>query len=291
MAHGDDFGLLRLQARSVRRYLDRDLLHQIIIVENPSPGKPIAWRDDLRRDYADLAHRVRFIHARELTEIPHYVSGWFAQQVLKLLVSTMVGTERYVLLDGKNHLVAPLGRDFLETASGGMTLPAMNYTDHDMRPYFEATLGYFGLDYRQHIGRFLPTTTPFTLPTQTVRDCVRHVQAKEGKPFVEAFIQGGFKLSEFFLFGAYLIASGERLTDRYDLSGRKCQTIWAATGTQDALRMIGQYDAEPLPVFAVHRKAIPRLDPAVQHALARLWTRRRLFPDQDSAMRFLANRS
>jgi hypothetical protein len=42
VAHAGDYGLLCLQARSMKRYIDRDLCREIIVIENPQPGKPTA---------------------------------------------------------------------------------------------------------------------------------------------------------------------------------------------------------------------------------------------------------
>src|SRR5947207_402930 len=114
VAHRDDLKFLHLQARSLQLYLSRDLAAEILVVKNPRAKQATKWPGSLRREYGDLADLVRFIEAKEIAEIPAAASGWFSQQILKLMVSQVVNTDRYLLLDAKNHLVFPLTRNFLE---------------------------------------------------------------------------------------------------------------------------------------------------------------------------------
>src|SRR5262249_50565844 len=160
----------------------------------------------------------------------------------------------------KNHLVFPLSRSGIESSEGKMRLHLMNYERHVMRPFLENTLAYFQLDLPECIGTFLPTTTPFPLPSEKVRELIREVEGRERMSFPKAFVHDGFKRSEFFLFAAYVIASGQALTDYYDFSGIKHPTIWAGNTREESLQMIASSEVRRLPVFAVHRKAIPRLD-------------------------------
>ena len=139
------------------------------------------------REYGSLAPAVRFVDARQITDMPPYVSGWFSQQILKLMAARIVQTERYLVLDAKNHLVFPLTRRCIETSSGRMLLHSMNYEHHNMQSFLANTLDYFGFSLQDHVKGFLPTTTPFPLSTETVRDLVRYIEAREKKPFPEAF--------------------------------------------------------------------------------------------------------
>jgi hypothetical protein len=283
----DDDGLMTLQARSLRRYLDASLVDRIIVIESPHRAHAYGRQDALRREYGALARRVRFVDVRRVAGIPRYVSGWFAQQILKLLVARIIRTERYVVLDAKNHLVAPWQRGHLEAPSGRMRLRPMNYTENVMRPYFESTLASLGVDARPHLERFVPTTTPFTFPTADVRELVDRIEQREGKPFEIAFGDGGFNRTEFFLFGAHLIASGRAIDDVYELSGPKNYTVWPELTTAGILAVLQASEADGNPMFATHRRAIATMSEESRDALAAYWLRHGLFASRSSAERFL----
>lgn len=239
------------------------------------------------REYGSLAPAVRFVDARQITDMPPYVSGWFSQQILKLMAARIVQTERYLVLDAKNHLVFPLTRRCIETSSGRMLLHSMNYEHHNMQSFLANTLDYFGLSLRDHVKGFLPTTTPFPLSTETVRDLVRYIEAREKKPFPEAFVDDGFKRTEFFLVGAYLIAYGRQLAEFYDLSGPGWATVWPEDTAEEIRRKIAWCETNAIAVFAVHRRAIPQFDESTRHAIAAFWQRRHLFRTLELPLRFL----
>jgi hypothetical protein len=289
VAHHDDYGLMRLQARSLARYMERALAAEILVVENPQPGRPVGWRETLTEEYGDLSPRVRFLDAREVADIPLGMSGWFSQQVLKLTVARLVSTDRYVVLDGKNHLVHPLSRSDVEAPSGKPRSFLMSFRDHPMRPFFENTLAYFGLDPHGHLDGFTPTTTPFTLPSQRVRDLVEWIESREGRTFAEAFVWDGYKRSEFFLFAAYLLSKGERLSDLYEFSAAPSPAIWPESTGAESIAAIAKCEREQSPFFAVHRRAFPSLDAETRGAIAAFWYRRGLCRSVESPARFLAN--
>ena len=289
VAYRDDHGLLRLQAQSMAMYLAREFVAEIVVIENPRPGQPTDWRDLLLQDYGSLAPKVRFVRARELADIPGKVSGWFSQQILKLMASRIVTTDHYVVLDGKNHLVYPLARNFFETPSGLLRSYLMSYEAHPMKEYLINTLEYFGLDPRHHVGAFMPTTTPFALPTGLVRELVQHVETREQRRFPDAFLYDGYKRSEFFLLCAYILATGRSFEHFYDLSGAKCPTIWPESNAEDCLEAITSSERGACPFFAVHRRAFPTFDGETLLALAAYWVRRGLFNSVEAPLRFLSS--
>jgi len=124
-----EYEFLALQARSMRKYCPRALVFAIIVIDNGRKPLRPSLRDRLLAEYGDLAERVRFVRATEISA--NLVrSGWWNQQVLKLLVARLVQSERYVILDAKNHLVFDLKADFLESKDGRA---AIEYQDWNNR--------------------------------------------------------------------------------------------------------------------------------------------------------------
>src|SRR5262245_65860 len=170
--------LLALQARSLRIYCPRDLIAAIIVIDNSERGLPDATCRELLAEYGDLAGIVRFVPATSVASTER-AKGWQSQQLLKLLVANIVETERYVVLDAKNHLVTPLGRQHFEASDGRASVQAHGYRRHLMRPYLERVLDFLDLDPEPLLDRFPQTTTPFTLYSTIARQMTRELSRRE----------------------------------------------------------------------------------------------------------------
>jgi len=278
--------LLRLQARSMCLYCDPGIVHRIFVVENFRPGPEIPWRDNLLNEYGSLSHLVEFVRAERLGNMPP-VEGWWTQQVLKLLVAHIVETDRYVVLDAKNHLVSGLTRDFLETSLGKARINGYSYSQHPLREALERTLRYVGVDPAQYTEFFPRTTTPFTFLTGYVQDLISQVCEREGVLFPTAFITK--KLTEFFLYSGFLVSRG-KLEETYDFSQPICPILWSHMATaNDCLRAVEQAEDRTKPFFSIHRRTIAALDQEARKVIASFWHQRRLFDSDKSAISFLYN--
>jgi Family of unknown function (DUF6492) len=282
-----DLGLMDIQARSMGLYCDPDIVEAIVVIENFVDAVPAAWRERLVAQYGPLAGRVGFAPGAEVTP-PAAVSGWMSQQALKLAVSSFIQTDRYVILDAKNHLVHPLHRGFLETETGQPRIEGGCYAEHAMRGHLEQTCRYVGLDPAGPVEHFVSTSTPFTVITAAARALVANMERIEGVRLAEAMERTG--VSEFFLYGAALRAAG-LLDDLYDWSLPLCQAIWPEEGADDRVvltRIEAARSNDRAPFLGVHRRAIPHLTEAGRRALADLWAERGLFASAAVAAAFLA---
>jgi hypothetical protein len=282
-----DLGLMDIQARSMGLYCDPDLAQAIVVIENFAGPVPTGWRERLLAQYGRLAGRVSFAPATAITA-PADVPGWMSQQALKLAVSSSIETDRYVVLDAKNHLVHRLRLDGLETESGQPRIEGGSYADHSMRSYLEQTCRYVGIDPAGPVEHFVSTSTPFIVITDAARTLVANMERNEGVRLTEAMERRG--VSEFFLYGAALQAAG-LLDELYDWSLPLCPTIWPDYGPDDGLVFAaierarsGEYG----PFFGAHRRAIPRLTEPGRLAIAEFWAGRGLFASAPDAVAFLA---
>jgi len=288
VVYDGDYGLMRLQARSLCKYLDPRQAAEIVVIENAPPSSLVPLRPTLLNDYGQLAAKVRFIEGHQIAAIPASTSGWFSQQILKLMAAGIVRTRYYVVLDGKNHLLRPLPWDFLITASGKPRSYLVSYEFHSLRRFFENTLPKFGLDPQRYLKAFLPTHTPFVFPTTIVRALVAEIEFRARRSFPEAFLYAGHKHTEFFLFGSYLLTR-LRFGDVYDLSGPREAAIWPESSMEHCAATMAYAEACRIPFFAVHRRAFPRLSPQIRGQLAQFWHRHGLFPSTEAALQFLAS--
>jgi hypothetical protein len=280
-----DAGLLHLQARSMRLYCPPELIEEIIIIDNSSPGSKREWQSKLLNQYGYLASFVRIVPAANIAAMSNDVHGWFTQQVLKIEVSSIVRSERYVILDAKDHLVSRLEREFLETPEDQPRTNGHSYANHSLQEYLERTLEYLGLDPLAEINWFPHTDTPFTILRDEARDLVRHVEQKEVKPFASVFLERG--LTEFFMYAGFLVSKGT-LRQHYDITQPHTPHIWPERASaQDCADAIRKADQSGSPFMTVHRRAFAKMDAKGQTLMAEFWHKRGLFASAKDGLRFL----
>ena len=286
VAYDAEAGLLQLQARSMRLYCPADLIEEIILIDNGLPSSK-RWLADLLRQYGDLAPLVRIIPAAKLADVPVGTHGWFKQQVLKVAVASTVRSDRYVVLDAKNHLIRKLHRDFLETPTGLPRINGYSYTAHPMREFLERTLTYFNIDPESHIAWFIRTHTPFTFISTEALDLVRYMEDREGRSFVPVFLEKS--LSEFFLYSAFLMSKGI-LDTSYEFTQPHSTEIWGEKANQKGCtEAVGKAEADGATFLAVHRRATEKIDEPGRKVVAEYWHARGLFPSVSDGIRFLRN--
>jgi hypothetical protein len=97
-----------------------------------------------------------------------------------------------------------------------------------------------------------------------------------------------YELWEFLLYSAYLINSGRPIDQLYVFNLRSCPIIWVHTANRPGFeRAIKKSDELALPFFAVHRRALMRLDGDCRSMIAGFWTRRGLFASPGAAEQFI----
>jgi succinoglycan biosynthesis protein ExoM len=280
-----EFPLLVLQARSMALFLDEALVHEILVIDNSASGIPAAVLAELRREYAHLAGRVQFVRPDEVCRVPA-AGGWRSQQVLKLCISDRVATRHYVVLDAKNHFVATPDAGFFESADGRPTANAYSFETHPLRPELERTLTYLGLEPDDHVGRFTATVTPFVLDTTVVRELIAGLEAREGRPFPDVFVEQ--QLTEFFLYAGWIVARGTPLDEFFELHQQFCPIVWPGKAdTAGVEKAVDEARERRTPLFAVHRRALIKLDAPATTALAGYWASVGLFSDQRAAEQFV----
>ncbi|QIK65367.1 hypothetical protein G7072_02555 [Nocardioides sp. HDW12B] len=283
---GPEVPLLRLQARSFAAFAHPDVVAEVIVLDNTAGGMARKEQQALVADFGVHGPSVRVLRGREVMKVPA-TTGWRSQQVLKLGIAEQVGTPRYVVLDAKNHLVAPLGGDFFEAPDGRirMGLPH-SYAAHSLRPSLERVLTYLGLDLSL-VDRFTTTATPFVLDTATVRSLVEELGAPTGRSFAEEFLD--HDLTEFFLYSGWVRASGP-WEELFDFQPVECPVLWPRNATEEGVAAVSWWVSERgTPFLGVHRRALLRLDPAGLEALASMWADAGLFVSAEDAATFITD--
>jgi hypothetical protein len=286
VAHEIDYELLKIQARSLDLYADPSIIKQIIVVENFTPGKELDWRAELLTLYGSLATRVRFVRSVDLVDMPTAYSGWWTQQVLKLVIAKEITTEWYVTFDAKNQLVNTLRGDFFCSPDGKPTTKLRRgYRTHpQLLDHFQRVLAYFEINVSEYLDDWMPTTTPFILMTWAVRHLTAEIEHRERKPFAQAFLDR--QLTEYFSYAAHLIKCGISHREAYSDSQKVVPVIWEEQGPYAKLvrQIIRAAETHEAPVFGVHRGAIDAMPPECGNRLADFWTQHRLFESRRDAL-------
>lgn len=268
--------LLRLQARSLRRFLDPGCVAEIVVLDNCAGGMGGRARRAVLEDLGSiLAPRATFLRTSELG-VDGGTAGWRSQQAAKLLIARRVRTDHLVVLDAKNHLIRPASAaDFVDdhgVARGG-THP---YATHPLRGDLERTLRYLGADDRrveELVEDFPPTATPFVIDAHLARRMIDDVELRSGRPFIEEFERAG--LLEFFLYSGWSILRGEGVP--VDGEAIQAPIVWPGRaheqGAADAIRHAEETDAA---WFAVHRRALARADAPTRRRIIDFWSERGL---------------
>lgn len=129
----------------MRIYCAVDIIEGIIIIDNSEGALSSRRKKRLLIEYGHLENFVRFFDSREISQVSQ-AHGYDRQQVLKLMVSLIIESERYVVLDAKNHLVFTLERSFLEAPDGRACINIHDYTQDILRPHLERVLAYLNVD-------------------------------------------------------------------------------------------------------------------------------------------------
>lgn len=273
---GPEAALLRLQARSLAHFLDASCVERIIVLDNCTGGMAARTRRSLLAEFGtELAPRVTTIRTASLG-VHGSTAGWRSQQAAKLLIAQQISTPHYVILDAKNHLIAPAHyEDFVDaagTARGG-THP---YTSHPLRADLERTLRSLDADdsdIERCLADFPPTATPFVVETALAIRMMRDVAARAGEPFGAAFERG--RLLEFFLYSGWSILREQRMP--VDGDAIRAPVIWPGRATEEgAAAAIREADATGAAWFSVHRRTLWRADAATRRMLAGFWASRGL---------------
>ncbi len=270
-----EWDLLMLQAKSLGRFADPDLVSRYLVLDQSDRPMPPRRRRKLAKALGPLEDRL------EIQTIASSADGWVQQQVLKLTVAQQIVQDAYVVLDAKTHAVSPITRSTFFATDGRAHLRRYSYLGHPMQSRVETTLAWLGQDVSL-IETDLPgTTTPFVFWTQEVRQLIESVQSRTKSPFASAFASAG--LIEFPLYSLWLQQQG-RLERKYDREPISCTTVWSTQVGLADLRALLPANQTPPAFAAVHRSGVARLKLPAMAYLAQRWRQFGLFDHTISAM-------
>jgi len=127
-------------------------------------------------------HSVHLIEFTDLMEYTDALSGWHAQQIIKLKAASLVKAPYYVVMDSKNTLIRPLKPDDLFTKCNTARIQAQYTADKIPVPHidwYKASAKALKMDPPSE-GYWPASITPVIFHTQTVLDMLEHIGEGSG---------------------------------------------------------------------------------------------------------------
>ncbi len=284
-----ELNLLRLQARSIRMFMDSQILGRIILVINePSPRAVMqAVKRDILPEYGGFADRVIFVTAKELAGVRLNKCGWGTQQAFKILATAHAVSPLSMILDCKNHFIRPVGPDQVWSGDGRIKTRPYRIIPR-FAHYFHAASTYFGVASNVGTEIALPTTTPFLVPTKLVADLIEEMEKRENKSFFEVFMRPKKRFTEFYLIYAYLISRVGSLEVLYNVVPNHAVSLMGSQKVDvDTVNVkIAQLEQEDVYCFGVHREVLAAGDPKILAAVTQAWRRFGLVQSKEEAVNF-----
>jgi hypothetical protein len=142
------------------------------------------FSEELREAAEAIAatHSVQLIEFTDLMEYTDSLSGWHAQQILKLKAASLVKAPYYVVMDSKNTLIRPVKPDDLFTKCNTARIQAQYTADKIPMPHidwYNASAEALGMDPPSE-GYWPASITPVVFHTQTVLDMLEHIGEGSG---------------------------------------------------------------------------------------------------------------
>ena len=281
-----DIRLTVLQILSVDRLLDHPSIGRYIVVLNGQDNarlEAFLKTSTESRISPGLAAKIDYVNASTL--LPgHDPRGWRGQQLLKLVVAKYLAARYYLVLDAKNHFVhRTLVRDFFtETAIKTFRRAAPRKYDSHIRKSFAA----FAAEDRvgEYTDSAMPTVTPYLMDAGLVRGMMSELESKHaGRAFEDLFETELSGTTEFFLYGAYLVATGQE--SLYEDSAQMVVTLYTKWPREheDVMRLVNSAISNNVAMFGLHRRRLRKLNDEQRDSIVKLWHAELLAADENPA--------
>lgn len=268
-----EIDLLRLQAMSMK-FVNKTIINNIYVIYNSSGSFDINEIIDYYPK--ELKSKVKLIFNNEIDScFSNNKSSWYNQQILKILISKIVESDYYLIMDGKNHFIRDVnfsdyfdetGKPFIFISYPGNMI---NYY-YNCLEYYESNCPF---DYKNKETQLkLVTTTPFLLKKKDVLEMINYVEEKENLGFYDFFCKNQKKVTEFYLYSTYLICKN-KLED-YSIKQANFRSImgdiYAAWNSYENIG-INTLNNDFIKIFGLHRCALINMNEDYKLKLIRFY--------------------
>lgn len=267
IAYEGDLRMLILQLISVDRLFDLAPISKYYIVLNTKDSK-LKSLLLFRLKYflsKKLYSLIELILVSDLLSIEDVESstGQRSQQLIKMMISNLVQTEQYIILDAKNFFTdySDIG---LFVDDKGNFLTYMTSLTENWAPYVEASFNALNVDLTDEIRKeIIPTITPYVIDTKLMRELIDELKSTFGNDLSLSFKNSHGKVTEFFLYLAYLHKSNS--FSNYKKSKPICRTFFASWPSEysEVDQLIKNFEKDKIYMLGLHRQRLSQL--SVEH--------------------------
>lgn len=197
MVFKEEFSVLKMQAQSVDKFIDSELIDRIVVIINDESSTnnvdPVWW--------GQFADRVMVL-SRNIFSHNFTSNGWHSQQLLKLLASSICYNNWSCVLDAKTLFVRTLTKKDLfdqnQRPMVGHCLPIQTVFEvahNTVKNLFKITFD----------TQISPGGVPFFLHNVTVRSMISKIEKLTGETFDQWF-QSRPDLTEFLLYSGFVLS-------------------------------------------------------------------------------------
>lgn len=317
--------LLKLQARSVARYVDAAALGSIVVILNdPDEARCHRGVEALRGEYGHFADRLRIVPPSALLDSPDGFgarlrtawvaggrrrfkapfrrarprvnptgwcgnNGWSMQQAFKLLSARACTASHLVLLDAKNHFLQPVCAARFVAADGRARSRTV-LPDAKQREWIEASFTALGLP-APPLGPVPPTVTPFAIEHSLLVEGAARLTRRLG-PLECFFALRRRRATEFMLLYAVLDRGTGDWWRLFAAGLPASHTVFRPPEAGDPgdaamLEAVRALRLRPAALAGVHRTRLERLGAETRRELLGLWMDHGLVADADELDRLL----
>lgn len=307
VVYARELKLLRLQARSIDRYLAPGRIGRVIVIVNDVSEDACAQAvEAIRPDYGRLAPRLEVIRpaalfalrpaalgprglrqrlrhgfTRNRRSYPFAIKGgwcgnrgWSVQQALKLLVARYGESAFQLLLDTKNHFIRPVS--FESFVSGDSRAKSFLKDPNDkQRLWIEASFRRMGVPPPGAGQRAPPTVTPVCVRRAVLRDCLDALEQRVG-PAEDFFARKRSRESEFMLLYADVVGRHGSWSETFASGLEPAATIHRRSDAQEIERVFSLVESGAANVLSLHIARLHTLEPGHRRRLEAIWAARGL---------------
>jgi hypothetical protein len=181
-------------------------------------------------------------------------SGWYVQQILKIIAAKQSVCDYSLLLDSKQFFVE--NYNISDMFVDGLPVTDLAKNDWPEASYmfsaFKKSYEVFGLNYLNYVDKSLGALTPYILNNKIVKECVSLLEEKYKQSFYQIFIN--LKLTEFFIYEAFLHAN-YKIDEIYKINKfNNSKILWGhnVTYLDYFLKLI---ESGELKIFGIHKSS------------------------------------
>lgn len=169
VTYKQDYDLLDRQLASAEKYLPYEYAYHIVVNDKKKYLQEVY---DIVSKYPQ--RNITVTHRSELADIEDLnIDGWASQQIFKLLVSNIIDSKYYLLLDSKDYYVDHFDHNKY-AKDGKLLLPSGSrelWTEEFIN-YSKNSCQVIGADYQQFVENTIYNHPPFYIQTQYCRDMI-----------------------------------------------------------------------------------------------------------------------